>query len=150
MPKNGPASPSQLNLLDALAARTAEPGADMAWGQRMQALMSKAIMRSELSRQQIADGLSCLLRERISIHQMNSWLADSKASHRFPAEYLPAFCAVTGDLDLVRDAAQLVGARIASREDLVHAELGRIYRRRRETSRKESALLKILEGGEQQ
>lgn len=121
----------------------------MAWGRRMQALMSKAIKRSGLSRQQIADGMSCLLREKISAHQINSWLAESKAGHRFPAEYLPAFCAVTADLDLVRDAAGLVGARIASREDVVHAELGRLYRRRREASRKEGALLKILEGGQQ-
>jgi hypothetical protein len=115
----------------------------------MQALMSKAIKRSGVSRQQIADGMSCLLRQKLSVHQINSWLADSKAGHRFPCEYLPAFCAVTGDLDLVRDVAQLVGARIASKEDLVHAELGRLYRRRRETSRREGALLKILEEGGQ-
>jgi len=120
----------------------------MLWGQRMRALMGMALKRSGLSRPQLADRLSSLLNESISLHQINAWLAETKTGHRFPAEYLPAFCAATGSLELLRDAVELLGGRMATKEDLHYAEIGRTYVRRRQASKREKALLDLVESRE--
>ncbi len=46
--------PDQLSFLDMVGTRPVG-GADLAWGQRMRALMAQAIKSSGLSRDQVAD-----------------------------------------------------------------------------------------------
>lgn len=58
----------------------------------LSSLLSSAIQQSGKSRDQIADIMSEKLDVDISVHMINCWTAESKKAHRFPLEYLPAFC----------------------------------------------------------
>ena len=111
----------------------------------MRALMVQALRASRCSREQVAERMSASLNEPVSVHQVNAWVAETKANHRFPAEYLAAFCAATGSTELVRDLVQVLGGRMATEEDLRFAELGRLYARRRAAGKKERAMLDLME-----
>jgi len=137
--------PNQLSLLDALAGGSSPGAAALAWGQRLRALMVEAIRASGLSREQVAERLARVTNDPITVHMLNAWLAPSKDGHRFPAEYLPALCSVTGNTEILRDAIQTLGGRMASADDLLQAELGRVYRKRLDAERRERALLTLLE-----
>ena len=58
--------------------------------------LSSAIKACPLSRHQIAGEMSHLSGEAITKEQIDSWTAESKVDRHIPAEYLPAFCQVTG------------------------------------------------------
>jgi len=58
--------------------------------------LSSAIKACPLSRHQIAGEMSHLSGEAITKEQIDSWTAQGKIDRHIPAEYLPAFCQVTG------------------------------------------------------
>ena len=50
--------------------------------------------------------MSYLLANQVSKTTIDSWTAESKECNRVPAEYLPAFCKVTGDREPIRLLAE--------------------------------------------
>lgn len=66
----------------------------------------KAIRQCPLKRFQIAGEMSHLLGHEVSKTTIDSWTAESKERNRIPAEYLPAFCRVTGDREPIRILAE--------------------------------------------
>ncbi len=61
-----------------------------------------AIRQCKLKRFQIAGEMSHLLGHEVSKTTIDSWTAESKERNRIPAEYINAFCKVTGDRELIR------------------------------------------------
>lgn len=57
--------------------------------------LNQALKESNLSRHQVAGEMSHLLGISITKWMIDAWTAESKNSHRMPAEYVPAFCEVT-------------------------------------------------------
>ena len=57
--------------------------------------INQALKESSLSRHQVAGEMSHLLGISITKWMIDAWTAESKNSHRIPAEYVPAFCEVT-------------------------------------------------------
>lgn len=49
-----------------------------------------------MHRREIAEGMTAILGEIVTVASLNNWTAKSHVKHRFPIEYLPAFVAVTG------------------------------------------------------
>jgi hypothetical protein len=88
--------------------------------------VSRALKECPLSRYQVAAGMSDLLGCEISKSQLDSWTAESKEQHRFPAVYLPAFCAVTGQLDILKMIGRPVGAYVLPGPDALRAEIERL------------------------
>jgi hypothetical protein len=77
----------------------------------LQRAIDNAIRRSPLSRHQIAGEMSHLLDEEISKAMIDSWTAESKSDRHIPAEYLPAFCRVTGNqepIEVLNQKADLI------------------------------------------
>ncbi len=92
------------------AARPARKTGSLNLRQRLREELKRAIRESDLSRWEIAGQMSDLLDCEISKYMLDAWTAESKEGHRFPAEYLPAFCRVTGSrgpLALLAEAAGL-------------------------------------------
>jgi len=79
---------------------------DLDIANRLRLVLIRAIKESPLSRHQIAGEMSHLLGHEVSKTTIDSWTAESKERHRIPAEYLPAFCRVTGDREPIRLLAE--------------------------------------------
>lgn len=113
--KVGSADPRQMSLLDLLQRTSelrepAQSEGSLCVQPRLSHSMANAIRACGLGRYEIAGRMSHLLGQEISKASLDSWTAESKEQHRPPAEFLPAFCAVTGSrepLQILTDAAGL-------------------------------------------
>ncbi len=79
---------------------------DLDIANRLRLSLLQAIKQCDLSRHQIAGEMSHLLGHEVSKTTIDSWTAESKERNRIPAEYLPAFCRVTGDRESIRMLAE--------------------------------------------
>jgi hypothetical protein len=101
----------QMSLLDVLKSVSAadteasqEGHFDIA--NKLRLALIAAIKQCSLSRHQIAGEMSHLLGHEVSKTTIDTWTAESKERNRIPAEYLPAFCRVTGDREPIRLLAE--------------------------------------------
>lgn len=124
--------------------RRPEPGSMNISAQLRQEL-SRTLKQCPLSRFEVAARMSELLDVEISKSQLDSWTAESKEYHRFPAEYLAAFCRATGHYGPLELIARRAGCYLAKSEQVLLAELGRIEYQRRELARQEKAVRRMLE-----
>lgn len=84
--------------------------------------------RKGLTRARIVDAMNLLLdvteEEGITERQLNAWTAASKEYHHFPAQFLPAFCAVT-ECDLpLRVLARAIGLDLVDGREVAAKRLG--------------------------
>lgn len=112
---------------------------------RLRAEISEGLKRCPYSRFEVAARMSNLLGVEVTKSQLDSWTAESKEYHRFPAEYLPAYCAVTGHKEPLRIMARLIQCYLLETEEALLAELGRIDQAKRELTKKERAIRDFLE-----
>lgn len=80
-------------------------------------ILSREIKQSKFSRDEIADRMSQITGDRISTTMLNSWTAESKKLHRFPAQYISAFCHAVGSDGLIRRLARACGKVAIDRHD---------------------------------
>ncbi len=111
---------------------------------RLRSELSEGLKRCSLSRYEVAAHMSELVGTEITKSQLDSWTAESKELHRFPAEYLPAFCHVTGYTEPIRTMARMLQCYILESEEALLAELGRIDQVKRDLSRKEKEVREFL------
>ncbi len=111
---------------------------------RLRSELSEGLKCSMLSRYEVAARMSELLGVEITKSQLDSWTAESKEYHRFPAEYLPAFCEVTGYTEPLRIMARLLQCYLLESEEAMLAELGRIDQVKRDLSRREKTVRELL------
>jgi len=107
--KNRTGSPNQLSLFDYINKVSHEPKpvhGSMDVNTRFRAAVSEAIKNCELSRPQISARMTELTGDEITLSMLNSWTAESKEQHRFPAIFLSAFCYVTNNSELLKILAQ--------------------------------------------
>ena len=111
---------------------------------RLRAELSEGLKRSAVSRYEVAARMSDLLGLEITKSQLDSWTAESKEYHRFPAEYLPAFCYVTGHKEPIYIMARMLQCYLLESEEALLAELGRIDQVKRDLSKREKAVRDYL------
>jgi hypothetical protein len=147
--------PRQMNLLDFLqAAAELRDEAPLEGQMRVQPQLShamgRAIRKSELSRWEIAGQMSHLVGMEITKAMLDSWTAESKEHHRPPAEFLPAFCAVTGDREPMQILADAAGLFCLPGPDALRAEIQRLSedeKKLKAEKRKRELFLREMEGG---
>lgn len=108
--------------------------------QRVREIISEALKNMDRKRWEVAGQMSELCGSEITESMLNAWTAESKEGHRFPLEFVPAFCEVTGDYQLIEMAAYACGCMVAKSEEIYLLELGRVKQAQRNLSRKESEL----------
>lgn len=111
---------------------------------QVKALIGEALKRCPLSRFQVAARMSELLGVEVTKWMLDAWTAESKEYHRFPAEYLPAFCRITGSYELLRLLVEKAGCYLIEGEEVLLTELGRIQKMRQELNRRERAIREYL------
>jgi len=107
--------------------------------------LSEGLKRCSLSRYEVTARMSELIGVDITKSQLDTWTAESKEYHRFPAEYLPAFCEVTGYKEPLYIMARMLQCYLLESEEALLAELGRIDQVKRDLSRKEKAVREYLD-----
>lgn len=111
-------------------------------------LISQALKNCPLSRWQVAARMSELTGQEITKAMLDSWTAESKEGHRFPAIYLPAFCESVGDSEPLRMLGKLVGVFVLPGPEALRAEIQRIeeeINRKQTEKRKRLVFLKEME-----
>jgi len=141
------AQPSLFDLIREDERRASQEAAPASFNisYRLRSEISEGLKQCPYSRYEVAAKMSELLGVEITKSQLDSWTAESKEYHRFPAEYLPAYCAVTGHKEPLRIMARLVNCYLLESEEALLAELGRIDQAKRELTRKERAIREFLE-----
>lgn len=110
--------------------------------------LNQAIKQCKLSRWQIAGQMSDLLDQEITKFMLDSWTAESKDGHRFPAEYLPAFCEATGSREPLRLLAETAGLFALPGPDALRAEIQHLEeeaRKLQQEKKKRQLFLKEME-----
>lgn len=98
---------------------------------RLRASIRTAIKGSPLSRHQIAGEMSHLLGTTITKEIIDSWTRESdelngRPGRHIPAEYLPAFCQVTGCNDPLVIMGKLVGLFVLPGPEALRAEIQKL------------------------
>ncbi|SPD73787.1 conserved hypothetical protein [uncultured Desulfobacterium sp.] len=66
--------------------------------------LDKAYSEFGMDREAVANELSRLVGEQVSVHTINNWLSEAKTDRRFPLEYVKALALICGDTEII-DAA---------------------------------------------
>jgi hypothetical protein len=159
MPKFGKKidpSSGQLSLFDVLSrlekrsrsTDTPRRPSSFCLDQRLREELSQGLKRSSLSRYQVAARMSELMGVEVSKAQLDSWTAESKENHRFPAAYLPAFCEATGHREPLRIMAELINCYLVESQDALFTELGRIKQKKEELTERERTIRQFLKESE--
>jgi hypothetical protein len=88
--------------------------------------ITDCIRACNLSRWEVAGRMSSLMDQEVTIHQLNAWTAESKDGHRFPAEYLPAFCQAVECFEPLKLLAARAGVFVVQGPDALRAEIQKL------------------------
>ncbi len=139
------ASASKQTSLFDIAATTAaifqsqeepEPGS-LGIGLTVKELLSQALRGTPYKRWEIAGRMGEYAGAEITESMLNAWTAESKEGHRFPLEFLPAFCRATGDYTLIEKVVRACGCYLIQSEEVAHLELGRITESKKQLAQRE-------------
>lgn len=108
-------------------------------------LLSEALKKCPYSRHEVAAKLSKKTGKEITYHTLNSWTAESKELRRFPVEFLPAFCHVTGDFTILKVIANIAGGFFIEGEEAIYTQLGRIQAEEAKLEKEKKEIQKRLE-----
>lgn len=145
---------AQMNLFDLLTQAQDAPKKELAnegaanVREPLRVALCAAIKQCPLSRWEIAGKMSHLLGQEISKFSLDAWTAESKDGHRLPAEYLPAFCQVTGDNGPLQILAETAGLFALPGPDALRSEIRKLEedsRRINQERRKRELFLKEME-----
>ena len=147
--------PSQTSILEFLknyqneseAKQTLEGSMDI--DQRFRESINEGIKRSNLSRWQIAARMSELTGTDITKTMLDSWTAESKEGHRFPAIFLPAFCEAVKYTEPLKVIGMPVGVFVMPGPEALRAEIHKIEEdiaKKSAEKRKRMMFLKEMEG----
>jgi hypothetical protein len=106
--------------------------------------LREALKECGLSRDVVADELSRLTGEKISIHQINNWAAPGKGDRSVPLEQLAALTAVTGSLALAKAALECAGVVALGPDQVPFYELGRLTAEERERGRRKKEIMERI------
>jgi len=116
---------------------------------RFREAISAALKACPLSRYQVAARMSELTGQDITKTMLDSWTAESKEQHRFPAIYLPAFCEAVGSSEPLKLLGHLVGVFVLPGPEALRAEIQNLNEQEahiKSEKRKRIFFLKEMEG----
>lgn len=111
-------------------------------------LISEILKGCPYSRYHISARMSELTGAEITKAMLDSWTAESKDLHRFPAIFLPAFCVAVGSSEGLDFLAQKAGVFVLPGKEALRAEIQKLVDKRDQTTKmikKRKAFLDALE-----
>jgi len=92
---------------------------------QLQEVIDKCIGQCPVSRDIIAGRMSELTGREITRAMLDSWTSSAKQKHRFPAEFLPAFCTAVSSDEPISFLARKSGIFTMPDKDVLMAEMAR-------------------------
>lgn len=111
-------------------------------------VISEELKGCPYSRYHIAGRMSELTGTEITKAMLDSWTAESKELHRFPAIFLPAFCVAVGSSAPLDFLAKKAGVFVLPGKEALRAEIQKLTDKRDKTTKqikKRKAFLAALE-----
>lgn len=102
-----------------------------------------------LDREELAAKMSTALGMHVTEAMLNAFTAESKAGHRFPAEFIIAIQTICGSNRFTAFYAKSSGGQYVTGKDESLLKLGRIQKRKEKLEREEQAALADCEKQEQ-
>ena len=119
--------------------------------EKLRIAIKHSLKNCPLSHVQVAGEMSHLLGDvEVTRFMLDTWTAESKKGHRFPAEYIPAFCQVTGCREPLRILAEASGWFAMPGEDALRSQMQRLEEEAKKITNKKKELAVLLKtaGGE--
>lgn len=119
----------QMSLFDLLVAAREEKAASIPGrlniAIRLAIAARVAIKNAPKSRETIADEMTGLTGDQVTVSMINNWTAESHP-HRMPGELIPAFCVATGDHAMIEIQAEAAGVFTLPGPDALRAEIQKL------------------------
>ncbi len=106
--------------------------------------LAEALAVCSLSREEVAQEMTRLTGESVSVNHLNNWCSEAKREWRFPLELATAFCMITGSFGVIMAILDGTGHCLADEETRILAEYGQmIVEERRRASKKRDLLERL-------
>lgn len=144
--KTDTAATGQLSLFEAVIrqemaiAKAAPLPGSLNIKQQVIAALKHGLRHAGKSREQVADEMTLYTGDTITSEMISTWVAESKKTHRFPLEYLPAFRRATNSLDVLNVTSQACGAFTLRGPDALRADIRKLDEQRQAKKDEEKAL----------
>ncbi len=102
--------------------------------------LGQALRSCGLSRETVADELTRLTGEPVSVHAVNNWAAPGKHDRSIPLDQLAALCVITGSEALALAALAPAGLLVLTQDQKPLYELGRLTAEDRARARRKREL----------
>ena len=106
--------------------------------------VKRALKNCGLPRDVVAEEISRLTGDQVSVNHLNNWTAESKGGWRLPVEYAAALSVVTGDIGPVQAAFDGTGMVVLDQEQAAVYEVGKITAEDLERKKKRKEVLERL------
>ncbi|WP_028574327.1 hypothetical protein [Desulfonatronovibrio hydrogenovorans] len=104
-----------------------------------------ALKQCALGRDFIAEEMSRLTGDKISVNHINNWTAESKNGWKLPLEYAAALAVITGDDRILRAALAGSGLHVINQEERDLLDLGRITADEMQRRKKKRDIIRRLD-----
>jgi hypothetical protein len=121
-----------------------EPAGKYRRKEAVQEALKRTLRNCVLSREEIAEEMTRLTSERITVSHISNWTAESKNGWRMPLEYAAAFFAITRDPGVIKAALSGSGIGVLDDKDYALFELGKIIAEERSRSKKKRQVMERL------
>ena len=142
-PSKAPAA-RQMNLPLTNLGSFDEPAGKYRRKEAVQEALKRTLRNCQLSREEIADEMSRLMSEKVTVNHIANWTAESKNGWRMPLEYAAAFFVVTGDPGVIKAALAGSGIGILQDTDFALFELGRLVAEERARGKRKRQVMETL------
>jgi hypothetical protein len=116
--------------------------------QAVRGALGAAMKQTDRSRAQIADDISRLTGQKVTLRMLDDFTAESKSGYRFPAAWLAAFCVATRDSRVLQVIVEKCGYRVITPEEAMLIELATNYlTKKKATERLESLETRLARKG---
>lgn len=137
----------QMSLFDILTAQRQEKAAT-APGRlniaiRLTMAARCAIKNAPKSRETIADEMTEMTGDTVTVSMINNWTAESHP-HRIPGELIPAFCVATGDHGMIEIQAEAAGVYTLPGPDALRAEIQKLDEQAKALNKEKAKRLTLL------
>lgn len=114
-------------------------------GARIRDGLTNSLKSIPLKRWEVAGRMSDYIGAEITESMLNSWTADSKEGHRFPLEYMPAFCWATGDYTVMELVARGCGCHLSKGREVLLLKMARLDDMKRKIEREQEQTIAYME-----
>lgn len=134
----------QLNLPLSNFSTFEEPEGKYSRKAAVQEALKRTLRNCHLSRDEIAEEMTRLTSEKITVSHISNWTAESKNGWRMPLEYAAAFFVIIGDPGVIKAALAGSGIGVLDDKDYALLELGKIVAEERKRSKRKRAVMETL------